>query len=151
MPGRALEVALDSADAFTFLQTILLDDVLTTATAENKPLIGYVSIRVCPHTGTLLGMKQFRSSVMIEVVAYRSPEAGTVMDRIQEKAKGFIGLSGQAPLLHGGLENDKVDSAYLAGTPLGGPFKSAFTAIRNFLKKAHPPVFDNVFTARTGL
>ncbi len=28
MPGRALEIALDPTNAFTFLQTVLLDDVL---------------------------------------------------------------------------------------------------------------------------
>jgi hypothetical protein len=155
--GRGIEISLDSTDAFTFLQKVLLDDVLSKATKENKPIFGYISVRVCPRTQTLLGMQQFERSVMIEVVAYRSPEANAIMDRLQKKAKAFTGLSGQKPLLHWGLENDQVDSAFLALTPLGQPYKGAFTrltafkAIRSFLRKGHPPVFDNVFTARTGL
>ncbi len=59
---------------------------------------------------------------MIEVVAYRSPEANAVMDEIQRKAIAWKG-SGPKPLLHWGLENDLVDQPFLATTPLGQPYK----------------------------
>jgi len=158
LPGRALEIALDATNAFTFLQTVLFDDVLDkTVSAGNKPLFGYISIRVCPPTRTLMGMQQYSPySVMIEVVAYRSPEANQVMDAIQSKAIAWAG-PGPKPLLHWGLENDQVTPGFLIGTPLGQPYKAgfsrldAFRQIRDYLKQGNPPVFDNNFTARLGL
>ena len=158
VPGRGLEIALDQTNAFTFLQTVLFDDVIAkTMLAQNKPLVGYISIRVCPQTTTLLGMQQYSPhSVMIEVVGYRSPEANAVMDLIQQRALAFTG-PGPRPLLHWGLENGQMDAAHLALTPLGQPYKgsftrlSAFRAIRQFLRQSHPPVFDNAFTKRMGL
>jgi hypothetical protein len=156
LPGRGLEIALDPAHAFTFLQKVLLDDVLKTMAAKNKPLLGYISIRVCPTTQTLMGMQQYaRHSVMIEVVSYRSPEANAVMDEIQAKALAWPGSP--KPLLHWGLENDQVTGAYLATTPLGKPYKGgftrleAFTQIRDYIRNGKPPVFDNNFTNRLGL
>ena len=78
--GLAYKVAaigwLDTGvpDAFTFPQTVLSDDVIAKTMLAQKPLVGYISIRVCPQTTTLLGMQQYsRHSVMIEVVGYRSP------------------------------------------------------------------------------
>jgi hypothetical protein len=158
IPGRALEIALAPESAFTFLQTVLFDDVLAnTMTAANQPLIGYISVRVCPSTRTLMGMQQYAPySVMIEVVAYRSPEANHVMDMIQSKAVQWKG-PGPRPLLHWGLENDLVNHAFLAGTPLGLPYKGgmsrldAFKKIRDFLRHSHAPVFDNAFTKRIGV
>jgi hypothetical protein len=158
LPGRALEIALDSTNAFTFLQTVLFDDVLKKAMSGPfpKPLIGYISIRVCPQTQTLMGMQQYSPfSVMIEVVAYRSPEANELMDDMQKKALAFS-AAGPKPLLHWGLENDQVTNASLVSTPLGQPYKGttrleAFKKIRQFLRKGHTPVFDNNFSSRMGL
>ena len=137
---------------------MLFDDILlNTMLKNNKPLVGYISIRVCPQTTTLLGMQQYGPhSVMLEVVGYRSPEANTVMDLIQRSALAFTG-PGPRPVLHWGLENSMMDAAHLALTPLGQPYKgsftrlSAFSAIRQFLRQSHPPVFDNAFTKRMGL
>lgn len=159
LPGRGLEIALDPTNAFTFLQTVLLDDVLANTMSDgNNPLFGYISIRVCPPTETLMGMQQYSPySVMIEVVGYRSPEANAVMGEIQDKAIAWNPPSGARPLLHWGLENDKVTGGFLAGTPLGQPYKGtltrldAFRQIRGYLRHGNAPVFDNNFTARVGL
>lgn len=142
----------------TFLQTVLFDDVFTnTMEKGNNPLVGYISVRVCPPTKTLMGMHQYSpQSIMIEVVAYRSPEANTVMDRIQLAALAFSG-PGPKPMIHWGLENERVDATHLAATPLGQPYKGsmskldAFRAIRTYLRHGHPPVFDNPFSKRMGL
>jgi hypothetical protein len=158
LPGRGLEIALDSTNAFTFLQAVVFDDILANAMSNRpiKPLIGYISIRLCPPTQTLMGMQQYSPfSVMTEVVAYRSPEANEVMDDIQKKALAFS-TAGPKPLLHWGLENDQVTNAYLVSTPLGQPYKGttrleAFKKIRQFLRKGHTPVFDNNFSSRMGL
>ena len=158
VPGRGLEIALDQSNAFTFLQKVLFDDVLANTMINSKnPLVGYISIRVCKQTTTLLGMQQYGPhSVMIEVVGYRSPEANTVMDQIQDKALSFSGFGPRA-ILHWGLENAKMDAAHLALTPLGQPYKgsytrlSAFSAVRQFLRHGHPPVFDNAFSKRMGI
>lgn len=158
LPGRGLEIALDPTIAFSFLQKVLIDDVLANEMRGNKkPLIGYISIRVCKQTASLMGMQQFApQSIMIEVVAYRSPESNDVMDLIQEKALSF-NVAPRKVLLHWGLENDRLDAAHLAGTPLGQPYKwamtrlDAFRAIRTYLKGGHAPVFDNNFTSRLGL
>ncbi|MGO9488147.1 MAG: hypothetical protein ACLQBB_03855 [Solirubrobacteraceae bacterium] len=159
LPGRGVEIALDPTNAFTFLQTVLFDDILAnTMKAGNNPLLGYVSVRVCPTTETLLGMQQYApNSVMIEVVAYRSPQGNTVMDLVQEKTLKWAPAAGPRPLLHWGLENDKVTNTFLAGTPLGQVYSGAFTRlqafaqIRQYLRGGFPPVFDNNFTARVGI
>lgn len=158
LPGRGLEIALDPANAFSFLQTVLLDDVLVNNMANgNEPLLGYISIRVCPQTQTLMGMQQFSPvSVMIEVVSYRSPQSDELMDTIQTRALAWS-QGGIQPLLHWGLENDQVTAGYLTGTPLGQPYKAglsrldAFKKIRAYLTHGRAPVFDNNFTARLGL
>jgi hypothetical protein len=158
LPGRGLEIALSQDNAFTFLQQVLFDDVLANdVTGQNRPLLGYISIRVCRKTNTLMGMQQYGPhSVMIEVVAYRSPEANQVMDAIQKKAITWQG-PGPKPLLHWGLENNMVDHAYLLGTPLGELYKAnmsrlqVFSKIRNFLRNGNVPVFDNAFSARIGV
>jgi hypothetical protein len=158
LPGRGLEVALDPANAFSFLQTQIFDDVLAGAIAANDPLFGYISVRVCPQTETLLGMQQFGPvSVMIEVVSYRSPEAAGLIDAIQDKAKAWSPGGAVKPLLHWGLENDRLSAADLAATPLGQPYAGgmtrlqAFSAIRQYLLAGHAPVFDNTFVTRLGL
>lgn len=172
LPGRGFEIAMDPIDAFTFLQKVLIDDVLANrVNTQKKPLIGYISVRVTPRTSTVMGMQQYGEagatammrirpeSVMIEVVAYRSPESNAIMDEIGQKALTFP-TKGPKPLLHWGLENGPelgYNSAYLATTPLGQPYKGttsrldAFRAVRSFLCGKNPPVFDNNFTKRLGL
>jgi len=160
IPGRGLEVALDPRVAFSFLQEVILDDVLgVRMPAAQAPLIGYVSIRVCPLTSTLMGMQQLsRQNVMIELVGYRSPQAGPLFDAVQAAALQYQPVANiPRPLLHWGLENDQMRDTHLALTPLGRPYKTfssrvaAFRAIRTFIAAGHPQVFDNWFTKRLGL
>lgn len=185
LPGRGFEIAMDPDDAFTFLQTVIIDDVIPNEiVAKNQPLVGYISVRITPRTNTLMGIQQYGTPIpsgdpagralppvtaIIEIVAYRSPESNKVMDAIAQKALRFGGTGGK-PLLHWGLENGPdfpfdpptdlhYDSAYLKTTPLGQPYKSgsslshieAFHVVRESLRGAAPPVFDNNFTARLGL
>jgi hypothetical protein len=169
IPGRGLEIALSPRNAFSFLQTVLFDDVLLKVKNENTPWLGYISIRLVPRTQTLLGMQQFGDTeeadrddtppvtVMLEVVSYRSPQANTVIEDIQKKAMSWSPDGGPRPLLHWGLENDLVDKNYLMQTPLGEPYAGsytrlgAFSAIRKYLAQSNPPMFDNNFTKRMGL
>ncbi len=158
VPGRGLEIALDPTNAFTFLQTVIFDDVLANIIEkQNNPILGYISVRITPQTRTLLGMQQYAPhSIMIEVVAYRSPQANVVMDAIQERALAFSG-PGPKPILHWGLENAMMNATHLAASPLGQPYKGsmtrldAFRTVRSFLRGANPPIFDNAFTARMGI
>ena len=158
VPGRGFEIALDPTNAFTFLQTALFDDVFPNVMRNgNNPFVGYISVRICPPSRRLVAMQQYSpQSVMIEVVAYRSPEANTVMDAILDRVHSF-GASGPKPILHWGLENGVADPAMLAASPLGQPYKGSmsrldvFRQVRTLLRKSHPPVFDNAFTARLGL
>ncbi len=153
-PGRGLEIALPRETAFTFLQTVLFDQVLTnTIQAGNMPLIGYISVRVCPQTNTLMGMQQFSPySIMIEVVGYRSPEANFVMNQIQQLA-----LQAQNVMLHWGLENDQVTAANLAMMPVSNPLSgtsetrlSAFQKVRQLLSGGNTN-FENNFVNRLNL
>ena len=161
IPGRGIEIALPRETAFTFLQTVLFDDVLTnTMINGNKPLIGYISIRVTPQTKTLMGMQQFSPySVMVEVVAYRSPEANAVMDAIQQKALN-PDLRRLDLMLHWGLENDQLTGADLERMPVNQPLRSgspltrlsAFKQVRQLLIHGHAPSpFDNNFVTRLNL
>ena len=161
VPGRGIEIALPPERAFTFLQNVLLDDVLTgTMINSNKPLIGYISIRICPPTKTLMGMQQFTPySVMIEVVGYRSPEANVVMDLIQQKVLNPE-LKNVDAMLHWGLENDQLTGADLLRMPVSGPLHpgssytrlSAFKQVRQFLMNGHTPSpFENNFVTRLNL
>jgi hypothetical protein len=161
LPGRGLEIALDPKRAFTFLQATLFDDVLqNTMAAGNKPLIGYISIRICSPTKTLMGMQQYSPySVMTEVVGYRSPEANTVMDVIQQKVLDQNRNHGLKAMLHWGLENQMMTAAELTHTPLQEPIHpasaftrlDAFRAVRKFLTNGKPPVFANNFVHRLQL
>ena len=161
LPGRGLEIALDPTVAFTFLQTVLLDDIVqNTMVGENKPLIGYISIRVCPPTATFMGMQQFSPfSIMIEVVGYRSPEANLVMDRIQQRVLELNASGDLRAMLHWGLENQMMSAGDLANTPLQdvirptSPFTrlEAFKAVRKYLVDGKPRVFDNNFVRRLQL
>ena len=106
-----------------------------------------------------MGMQQFSdSTVMVEVVGYRSPQANDLMERIQT-----LGIAFQPdpaipkPLLHWGLENHQLTASDLAATPLGQPYKGALTrldafrTLRAFIRQNNAPVFDNNFTSRLGL
>lgn len=126
----------------------------------NKPLIGYISIRICPPTNTLMGMQQFSPfSVMIEVVGYRSPESNSVMDLIQQKVLD-PSLRQVNAMLHWGLENDQMTGADLARMPVNQPLHpgsaltrlSAFKQVRQLLVNGHAPSpFDNNFVTRLNL
>ena len=161
LPGRGIEVALGPEQAFTFLQTVLFDDVLqNTMAAGDKPLVGYISIRICPPTKTLMGMQQYEPySVMVEVVGYRSPEANVVMDLIQQKVLTQNQQDRLRALLHWGLENQQLTAADLAFTPLQDAVRpgstisklDAFKMVRQFLINGNPAVFDNNFVRRLGL
>lgn len=160
LPGRGIEIALPPDTAFTFLQSVLFDDVLTNVMVQaNKPLIGYVSIRVCPPTSTLMGMQQFSPfSIMIEVVGYRSPEANAVMDAIQRKVLD-AGLSTVDAMLHWGLENDQLTGNDLLRMPINRPLRfgspltrlDAFKQVRQVLRNGNPSAFDNRFITRLSL
>jgi hypothetical protein len=64
LAGRGLEIALGPENAFTFLQQVLFDDVLTNSVAvAHQPLLGYISIRVCPKTGLTDGDAAVRPTV----------------------------------------------------------------------------------------
>lgn len=160
VPGRGIEIALPQEKAFSWLQTVLFDDILTnTMVNGNKPLIGYISIRVCPPTNTLMGMQQFSPySLMIEVVAYRSLEANVVMDLIQQKVIDRT-VPSLDMMLHWGLENDQLTGADLLKMPvnylrLGSKqtHLTVFKEVRQFLIDGHAPSpFENNFVTRLNL
>lgn len=160
VPGRGIEIALPSATAFTFLQKVLFDDILTnTMVKGNKPMIGYISVRVCPGTNTLMGMQQFSPySVMIEVVGYRSPEANVVMDLIQKKVLNPE-LRKVAAMLHWGLENDQLTDTDLLRMPVNSRLPGSrstrldvFKKVRQSLINGHEPSpFENHFVTRLNL
>jgi FAD binding domain len=158
VPGRGLEIALPQETAFTFLQKVIFDDVLTnTMRNGNKPLIGYISVRVCPPTKTLLGMQQFSPfSIMIEVVGYRSPEANAVMDIIQTKALDRT-QERLGAMLHWGLENDQMTGADLLRMPVSRLLSgtdtrlSAFKKVRQLLMEGQSSPFENNFVSRLNL
>ena len=52
--GTALEIALAPVDAFGFVQAEILDKM-----TRSKPFYGYISIRLCSKTQTLLGMRSW--------------------------------------------------------------------------------------------
>ncbi len=162
VPGRGIEIALPQETAFTFLQTVLFDDVLTKIMRhDNNPLLGYISVRICPPTKTLMGMQQFSPfSVMIEVVAYRSPEANVVMDAIQQKALDPGQNTKLNRMLHWGLENDQLTSERLALMPVNQPLHagssytrlSAFKKVRQMLAQGYVfNPFNNNFVTRLDL
>lgn len=162
IPGRGIEIALPQDKAFTFLQSVLFDNVFAkTMVKGNKPLIGYVSVRVCPPTKTLMGMQQFAPySIMIEVVGYRSPEANAVMDLIQQSALDR-NVRALDAMLHWGLENDQMTDLDLARMPVArtplvtnSSFTrlSGFKQVRQSLIDGHTPSpFENNFVHRLKL
>ncbi|MEO0373148.1 MAG: hypothetical protein AAF329_00705, partial [Cyanobacteria bacterium P01_A01_bin.17] len=161
VPGRAIEVSLPPEQAFSLIQNLLLDDLFEKVMKDqNKPLIGYISIRVCPPTTTLMGMQQFSPySVMVEIVAYRSPEANEFMDKFQQRILTMIREGKLTAMLHWGLENDQMTASDLQAMPINRLLRpasdytqlSAFTAIREYIRNDGKQVFDNYFSHRLGL
>ena len=158
--GTALEIALAPADAFGFLMTEILDKIDTA-----RPFFGYVSIRICSPTKTLMGMQQFGDpinphSVMIEIVAFASPNSQLFMRDLQMRTVDRI-TKGLDAMLHWGLENDRVNGGHLRATmALRRPASpgisklDTFKAVRGVVRAAslsQPNVFDNAFTSRMWL
>jgi hypothetical protein len=138
LPGRGIEIALDPNKAFTFLQSILLGVpgqasgiIQQQMIGQNNPLLGYISVRICSPTATLMGMQKFSPSVMVEIVCYRSPQADVVMNSIQTEVLNANQTRGLNAMLHWGLENDQLTAADLAFTPLNQPIASS-AALTNF-------------------
>ena len=160
--GTGLEIGMPVETAFGFLQTKILDRMQD----AEAPLFGYVSVRLCPQTTSFLGMQQWPTSVMIEVVGFGDAFGKMFMRQLQADVLAFIGAGNDA-LLHWGLENDQMTAARLDQIPaLQRPIASnpalnqlgAFRQVRALMKSnlgANPPglfpVFDNTFTARLGL
>jgi hypothetical protein len=166
IPGTALEIALHPDVAFTFIQNQLLNGVFAPNLRTQHLLLGYLSVRVCQPTRTLMGMQQFAPySVMVELVGYRSPEAVAAMKAIQGAVLNWNANQpsvSTAAMLHWGLENDQLTAASLLRTPLGGPAPGAaghpppskvdrFRAVRSLLAAGTPSTFENAFVARLGL
>jgi hypothetical protein len=161
MPGRGLEIAIDPEKAFTFLQKVLIEDVMNgIMIGQNKPLLGYISVRICQSTKTLMGMQQFTPlTAMIEVVGYRSPEANAVIDEIQRRVIALNANTGLRAMLHWGLENDQLTQKDLTFMPVSDLLRptvtytklSAFQQVRQFLRNGNIACFDNFFVQRLGL
>jgi hypothetical protein len=158
--GTGLEIALAPADAFGFLMREILDKV-----DAFRPFLGYVSIRVCSMTNTLMGMQQYGDtkdpySVMIEVVAFATPNSLAFIRDLQIRTVNLIN-GGLDAMLHWGLENDRLNGGHLRNTmALRRPASpgisklDTFKAVRALLQAASPSAFhafDNWFTSRLWL
>jgi hypothetical protein len=163
--GVGIEVALAPSTAFGFVQTEILDRIPRT-------FYGYVSIRLCRPTETLLGMQQFSDppgtppgtpgnpvSVMVEVVGFGNPDARTFMQTFQQRTLALI-AGGLNAMVHWGLENDQLRASHLGATGAllrsssSGMTKLAtFKAVRAVLQARAPGAFrafDSAFTDRLG-
>jgi HYDIN/CFA65/VesB family protein len=159
--GTALEIALAPSAAFAFLQTEILDRI-----DAARPFFGYVSIRICKSTKTLMGMQQFEDpmdpySVMIEVVAFGTPNGIQFLRDLQDRAIARLN-GGLDLMLHWGLENDRISGDHLRKTvalrrPSDHPLMSrldTWKAVRGVVRAASDApftAFDNAFTARMWL
>jgi hypothetical protein len=153
--GTGIEIALSPADAFGFVQTEILDHV-------TKPFLGYVSLRLCSQTHTLMGMQQFGDpcSVMVEVVGFGNDDSRDFIRQLQERTLAHID-SGLDAMLHWGLENDQLTGKHLRSIrALQKPTRSGMSKLDTFIavrSRIHAPcrtrfrVFDNAFTERLGL
>jgi len=160
LPGRGYEIALPSTTAFSYTNEILtlIEELKNT----NKIFMGYISIRLCPKTDSVVGMQQFEDSVMIEVVGHRTPESNEVFDSLIDFTKSYAfedinSLATIRPNFHWGLETEKFDRAYLDSTILGQNYKSglsrleAFLFIKKHIQNNNFALFDNAFLIRMGL
>jgi hypothetical protein len=163
--GAGIEIALPLETAFSFLQNQVLDKM-----EQNKPFFGYVSVRLCPQTATLLGMQQWKPiSMMIEVVSFGDDWGKQFISQLQSAALAYMGAGNDA-MLHFGLENDQMTSKHLNSIPalrqasvVHGTQRpiskvEAFKLVRSLLfannGKNAPglvPAFNNSFTARLQL
>jgi hypothetical protein len=162
--GAGIEIALPLETAFGFLQRQILDKM-----DPHQPFFGYVSVRLCPQTSTLLGMQQWPMSVMIEVVAFGDDWGKQFISQLQSATLAYIG-QGKDAMLHWGLENDQMTSIHLNSIPaLQQPSVAhetqprlsklaAFKLVRSLLfannglnPPALFPAFDNAFTTRLKL
>jgi hypothetical protein len=163
--GTAMEIALSPADAFTFLQTEILDYADLNMN-KNIPFFGYVSIRLCSNTNTLMGMQQFGDtanpcSVMIEIVGFATPESREFMHDLQKRTLDRIEAGTLDAMLHWGLENEQLRSVHLRKTKAlqkhsqsGMSKLTTFKTVRALVHAAAPAafrVFDNGFSERLGL
>lgn len=157
LPGRGFEVAVPPYIAFSLINDIL--GFLAVKATANLVFLGYISVRLCPNTETLMGMQQFTPySVMIEIVAQRTPEASEIFDGLIDFIKEYDGFkSGQFPPFHWGLETERINSEYLAKTPFheiyrgGRSRKEVFKWVKEHIRNGHDVVFDNAFVGRMGL
>jgi hypothetical protein len=158
--GAALEIALAPADAFGFIQTQILDKI-----DPMKPFLGYISVRLCKPTDTLMGMQQFADpanpcSVMVEVVGFGNDDGRMYINDLQQRTVNLIN-GGLEAMLHWGLENDRFTSVHLHRLmALQRPAASGlsrldtFKAVRALIRAeagTTEQAFDNNFTARLGL
>lgn len=152
--GVAMEIALPPEAAFSFLKRELLDDLLR-ADAP-RLLLGYISVRICRQTKSMVGMQQFGPhSIMIELVGYRSPEAAQLFDAIQQRViDKNLQPGGPGALLHWGLQNEKFTHDHLVTTPIAkgtgaGPTRAQiFKAVRELVAQDR---FLNTLIRRVGL
>ena len=158
--GAALEIALSPADAFGLVQSEILDKL-----DRRNPFFGYISVRLCKKTETLMGMQQYVDpdnpcSVMVEVVAFGNDDARRFIAKLQKRCAKLI-KGGLDAMLHWGLENEEIEGAHLLATKAlaqqsrsGMSKLSTFKAVRALLHQAGQPsfrVFDSAFTDRLGL
>jgi hypothetical protein len=162
--GAGIEIAMPLETAFGFMQTQILDKM-----DPNKPFFGYVSVRITPQTSTLLGMQQWPTSVMIEVVSFGDAWGIQFISQLQAAALAHIN-QGKDAMLHWGLENDQMTAAHLNNIPAlqnlsvahgaQPPLSklAAFKLVRALLAAnngRNPPTlfraFNNSFTARLNL
>ncbi|MGI8519741.1 MAG: hypothetical protein ACR2MC_03900 [Actinomycetota bacterium] len=131
----------------------------------NIPFFGYVSIRLCSKTQTLMGMQQFGvetnpCSVMIEVVGYGTDYSRDFIRHLQRRTVDRI-HSGLGAMLHWGLENDQLRDHHLRSIKAlqerarsGMSKLDTFKAVRSLVQadaSAAYRVFDNSLTDRLGL
>jgi len=154
--GRGFEIALSPDIAFSFVNDML--GFIDQQASNNKVFLGYISIRLCPKTLTVMGMQQFGdNSVMVEVVAHRTQEANDIFDGLIGFIKGWPGfIKGQFPPFHWGLETETIDSSYLDTTPFAGKYNATmsridvFRYVKKLILNGNLPIFDNNFVARMG-
>lgn len=150
--GSAIEIGMHPKDGFPFLQREVLDRV-------TEPFFGYVSVRMCPQTRSLLGMQQYSPSMMIELVAFATPYARELVASVQERAIEMIRAGELDATLHWGLECEQLDAESLRAIPAfraGSPSKlERFQMVRRAILAAGPEtegsVFDSAMTERLGL
>jgi hypothetical protein len=148
--GAGLEVAMPVSTAFGFLHNQILKPIAQ----GGRPFYGYVSIRICNQTSSLLGMQRWPISVMMEVVSIGDAWGKQVIANLQKAAITYIQHGGDA-MLHWGLENDQLRASDLASIPSLHATLPIFLQVRGLLYGAATPapfrVFNNAFTQRLGI